>query len=513
MTEPQSDPPEPTSAPPDSKLTIFISYVREDEVVTTAMSNALQGAFGTDITVFMDKVSIQQGDNIRQVIEANLAKSDVLVIVSTGTERPSHDWAGFELGYFAAKHTEPKPNRPLWGRIVTLAAPGKDPRPNSGYLYIPLEVAPLLLASSETEFSKRVQDIPDDDPLLLWFGVLYEAIYGVSPLNRKADRDRYRENIRELKCRIFAEFKRRPKAVMRPQKRIVVRHKLDATSTEFDPEATTITFHGGAASVFGIPDALGDSAMSWRHFCQSVSAHPHGAFWTLTLMELLQSVALRGIGDTNRTVVASQSEAQLYRLVLGTLTTFYDGWVESDVDVIEVYRRADFGNPKTTLLLKGLQLVCRFRFLFLEDQSEFHHLNIAVLALPQLAERARQIARELEILKADSLEACLDKPADWRPYLTVQQLEAMARTWLPLEAALTTRCKDAIQAASEPAQLEARSLLADVLKRMASEVRPHNSAMLLALSAALGQIANEGQSEDPPAPEAPPTLGVKTAGH
>ena len=78
MTEPQSDPPEPTSAPPDSKLTIFISYVREDEVVTTAMSNALQGAFGTDITVFMDKVSIQQGDNIRQVIEANLAKSDVL---------------------------------------------------------------------------------------------------------------------------------------------------------------------------------------------------------------------------------------------------------------------------------------------------------------------------------------------------------------------------------------------------------------------------------------------------
>ena len=71
--------------------------------MTAALNNALQNAFGKDITVFVDRVSIQQGDNIRQVIEANLAKSDVLAIVSTGTERPSHDWAGFELGYFAAR--------------------------------------------------------------------------------------------------------------------------------------------------------------------------------------------------------------------------------------------------------------------------------------------------------------------------------------------------------------------------------------------------------------------------
>ena len=96
-------------------------------MITAALNNALQNAFGKDITVFVDKVSIQQGDNIRQVIEANLAKSDVLAIVRTGTQRPSHDWAGFELGYFAATHTEPNPGRPLWGRIVALASPGQRP--------------------------------------------------------------------------------------------------------------------------------------------------------------------------------------------------------------------------------------------------------------------------------------------------------------------------------------------------------------------------------------------------
>jgi hypothetical protein len=89
------------------ELTVFISYVREDAVISTALNNALQDAFGKDIKVFVDKVSIQQGDNIRETIEANLAKADVLAVVSTGIERPSYDWAGFELGYFAATHAIP----------------------------------------------------------------------------------------------------------------------------------------------------------------------------------------------------------------------------------------------------------------------------------------------------------------------------------------------------------------------------------------------------------------------
>ena len=243
----------------DPKLTIFISYVREDGMITAALNNALQNAFGKDITVFVDRVSIQQGDNIRQVIEANLAKSDVLAIVSTGTERPSHDWAGFELGYFAASHAEPKPSRPLWGKIVALAAPGKDPRPNSSHLHIPMEVAPALLALSDKDFSDRVRNVPDDDPLLLWFGDLHEAVYGEKIASRKSVRDSYRENIYELKCRIFAEYKRRPKTVVRPQKRLVIRYQIDAGTTEIVQATTTIAFAGGAASVFGIPDGLGDT--------------------------------------------------------------------------------------------------------------------------------------------------------------------------------------------------------------------------------------------------------------
>jgi len=354
-----------------------------------------------------------------------------------------------------------------------------------------MDVAPALLALSEADFSARVRSVPDDDPLLQWFGALHEAVYGESIASRKAARDGYRENIYELKCRIFAEYKRRPKSVVRPQKRLVVRYQIDAGTAELVQPTTTITFDGGAASVFGIADGLSDNSMSWHQFCELVSAHQHGTFWALALMELLQSVAVRGIVDTNRTVVASQNETQLFRLVLTTSTTFHDGWVESIVYLIEVYRRDDFGNPSTSRLLKGLQLICRFRFLFLEDQSHFHHLNIAMLELPRLAERARQIVRELDILKADSLDADLDKPADWTSYLTVEQLEAMAATWMPLQLELTTRCKAAIDAVDELTQFEARQQLAEILKRLTREIRPHNTSMLSAMSAALGRIAAE----------------------
>ena len=69
----------------------------------------------------------------------------------------------------------------------------------------------------------------------------------------------------------------------------------------------------------------------------------------------------------------------------------------------------------------------------------------------------------------------------------------MAATWIPLQLELTKRCKEAIQALDEPAQLEARRQLSDILKRLTREIRPHNRGMLSAMAAALGRIAGEEQ--------------------
>ena len=134
---------------PQTKLKLFISYVHEDGEICDAVNNALTSAFGDNIRIFIDKVSIQQGHNIRGIIERNLVDTDELVVISTGIERPSHDWAGFELGYYTATHSEPKVDHPLWGNVVTLCAGGLAPRPETHRNYIPIDVDRAALDRTE----------------------------------------------------------------------------------------------------------------------------------------------------------------------------------------------------------------------------------------------------------------------------------------------------------------------------------------------------------------------------
>jgi len=57
--------------------------------IAGALNNVIQDAFGSDVAVFIDKVSIQQGENIHTSIEANLAKQIYSAVVSTGVRRSS----------------------------------------------------------------------------------------------------------------------------------------------------------------------------------------------------------------------------------------------------------------------------------------------------------------------------------------------------------------------------------------------------------------------------------------
>jgi len=352
-----------------------------------------------------------------------------------------------------------------------------------------MEVDPAVLAMSEDAYVKSVS-VPEDDPLLVWFAELHRVVYGENLSTRKLDQDSYEVNIRELKRRIFAEYRRRPKSIVRPQKQLAVRYRLDPTTLGLIPDDATITFHGGAASVFGLADGA-INPMAWRQFCDALAQYPHGAFSVLALTELLQSAGTLGLLEMNRGVIASRSERQLFRLLLTTSTTFFDDWVEANVYLIEVYQREEHGNPHTTLLLKGLQLVSRFRFLFLEEQSQFHYLNIKSSDVPQLRETARKIVRELDLLKADSLDAHLDKPADWTLFLSEDQLETMAATWRPLQEELLESCRCVIKAPDDAAVTAARDILADVLKRMAQQVRPHNQTILRSMANSLAEIAGD----------------------
>ena len=342
---------------------------------------------------------------------------------------------------------------------------------------IPLDLD-TPLDRTPTEFDKRLV-VDNDDPLMLWFGELLKAVSG-EELDLKAGiQDKFRHTVAEFKGRVFAEYRRRPKAVLRPQKQLVIRYESAATTRGLVQSPASISFHGGAASVFGMPD--GDSnPVPWQVFGERVAPNSLGTFWTTTLAKILDIGGSAELIQANQGLIASYNQSRLFRAVLTSWTTYHDGSAEANIYLIEVQRRADFGNPKTTVLLKALQLTCRFRFLFLEKQSEFYYLNVQVADRKNLRSLANRIATELDLLQSDSVDADLDKPGTYAGFLADSQLLAMAQDWLPLEQQLRKACAAAINADGD--STAAGADLAAALKEVFDRMRPHNDLMLKAMT-------------------------------
>ncbi|HUN92012.1 MAG TPA: toll/interleukin-1 receptor domain-containing protein [Burkholderiaceae bacterium] len=475
-----------------SRAVLFISYVHEDGVIADALRNAIQDAFGTDVEVYQDKVSMQQGDDIHDTIAQNLRRADVLVIVSTGTGRPSHDWAGWELGFFDAAHKVEYPKDdpmaaqvcPLRGRIVTFCSGANSPRPNNGKLYIPLMIDPTFLDMSLTEFEQTL-DIEDDDPILRWFGEIFHATTGEDLQHKRADRDRCKANIGKFRLKVFAEFKSRPKSVRRPQKKLVIRYSRGGASDNVAALRATgmIRFEGQAASVFGIPSDSSEREIRWQEFGRQIEIKEPGKFWLSTIERMLTSTD--DIDIDNSEVIATHDQKNLYRLILTTSTTYYNDEIETSIYLVEFFRRPDHGNPVTSLLLKGLQITCRFRFLFLEDQSQFYHLNVSLGTATPLRDTARRIVSELDLLASDTFQANLNQPGTWATFVDSKVLEQMAQAWRPLRAHLVACCAAAMCNATATESETARAELAEALKRIRDEIRPHSDKLLAAMASQL----------------------------
>jgi len=261
-----------------SKITMFISYVHDDGGIADAVRNTIQSAFGDDILVFQDKVSIQQGANIQAALAENLKGANVLIVISTGTERPSHDWAGWELGYFDATHGNPDPDpNSLNGKIVTFCSAGNAPRPMTNRLYITLDVDPKTLEKSESEFKNSLV-IADDDPIVLWLGQLLKTTDGGDLRDRRDILASYKRIVGDLQQKIFAEFKRRPKSVLRPQKQLTVRYSHDDDNPVQSLRGTAIvTLRGQATAVFGIRGELEKTELKWQQFVDLLNGSRHVA--------------------------------------------------------------------------------------------------------------------------------------------------------------------------------------------------------------------------------------------
>src|SRR5262250_3295436 len=142
----------------------------------------------------------------------------------------------------------------------------------------------------------------------------------------------------------------------------------------------------------------------------------------------------------NSQVIVSNDGSHAFRVILTTGTRYFNGIREFNLYFVEYLSRKQYGDPDTSLLLKGLELACRFRFLFLEKTSEFSHMNVRIASTNVFLEIVRNLERELNLIRRDALETGLDRPGLFAEFLDWQTLQSMSDVWRPLEAKIRENC-------------------------------------------------------------------------
>ena len=94
----------------------------------------------------------------------------------------------------------------------------------------------------------------------------------------------------------------------------------------------------------------------------------------------------------------SFDRTKIYRIFTAATSVYYSNEVEYVVYAVEILRRKDYGDPDTTLLLKALDVSLNYRFMFLEDTSEFSPAMFKATKLSDMQLRASDLNDQLNLL-------------------------------------------------------------------------------------------------------------------
>ena len=175
------------------------------------------------------------------------------------------------------------------------------------------------------------------------------------------------------------------------------------------------------------------------------------AVWRTTLLELISSADNDKFPD-NDLVILSSDRANLYRAIVTRRRELYSGVTEIHIYLFEFMKPRNDGDDDTTYLMRAITIACRFRFLFLEEASDFGPTVMSAHLAPLLngvqddetfTQRdntvrgiVARLMRELDLLKKDAVTTGLHDAALKVRYLGrgLQELQdRFSQIWLPLE--------------------------------------------------------------------------------
>jgi hypothetical protein len=487
-----------TSAQPGTEprvFRIFISYASEDLPIAAAIGSCLRVALGDFFAeVNLDRWFLQPGLAFKKQIEAKLQKTDVLITVYTGTEKQSHSFTGWEVGYYDhVMQTVP-------GRLKVALYLDSPPAISADEQGISLGLGRDKLELSYEQFESQLA-IQTDDPIcsLLdkWQEVVGHIIEGSGfPKPSRRPEQEAAVCVRNLKLAIFRYLKGTVDTVVKPQKQITIRAKgsaLEQTSDSLPPDAQIVPMGAGRSlEIFG----LADKTFTWQEFLAATADSRFRDSWREAITTVVMSSFPDRVNVDNSQIILSSDEVKAYRVILTTATRYYDDYRDFSVYFVEILNRSEYGDEATSYLLKGLELVCRFRFAFLETDSEFSSQNVLIGNIERLPGVAAKLLTELNLLRKDAREAGMDDPKIWRNFVTWDHINKMATEYRPREMKVREIVSKIVAAKGQAAVLTPlRQELSEVLKELENGIRPENALLMREMARKLEAMVLEADQK------------------
>lgn len=458
-------------------LRIFVSYASEDVEVAKAVATGLRDALPVGHSdICFDKWFLEAGTKYKLQIEAKLETTDVFVIVYTGVDKL---FTGWELGFFeAVKRNDPK------RRIVPLfldALPGAA----SEYEGRSLKISRDLLKLDVEDFTAQ-NVIAKDDPMCVLIEDLQEEVEQIkaenrfpkTPLHERRDPV---ECVRNMRLQIFGYLKTTVRQVTKPQKEITIRTTgaaLQRIERGLPADAVLVPVSGSPMGIFGLADA----EMKWESFLE-LTAGPHHDAWREAIVGVITSSHAERVDVDNTQMIPSCDESKIYRIVLTTATKRWNDCQEFNLYFVEAYREEEYGDEDTTLTLKGLEVACRYRFMFLEGRSQFSANKVMATQEELLPAMAVKLLRELNLMHMRAIAAGLNDPGFWSQFGGWELILDLANTFRPKEKEIRELIGQIFNARDNRDQLRAlREKLSTAIGELEDGTRKQNVGLIERMS-------------------------------
>ena len=474
-----------------SRLRIFISYASEDGELANAIARVLRDDLGVFAEINVDRWFMELGKEFRPQLQKKLALSDILIILYTGINK---SYTGWEIGFFEALKAKSIENGSSEEKRIIPLYLGKCPEAVSGYEGFDLTIPHSLLRLTYEDFSAK-DEVPSDCPLCRLVRNLQKTVdkyqERFDPGGTYPEKGDPKKVVLNIRREVFRYIKSTVSEELKPNKQITIKvsRALNEHDAELPPDAKLIPTTGvGTMEVFG----LEDKEMTWAEFLEAVPRSSRHA-WSDAITSVVTS-SLCGLNiDNSEIIVAGYAEEHApatYRLILPVVTKYFDNSRKFTLYLVQHFPK-EYGSENVTMLLKALEIACRFRFMFLGRSAKFRCANVGLASPERIQEMAKALQDELNAMAREMSNAGLAQPGQWMQYIDEDLLRQIADTYRRASRNIRKLVGTILQTTKveemEPLQRE----LCEHLKELASATEPINTALIKSMSQGLPSMIED----------------------